>query len=49
MKNYADFLVSGAAPAVMAWIIEGAQKAISRNFHIPSLPAWRMPLKLPGG
>lgn len=36
VKNYADFLVSEAAPAVMAWIIEGAQKAISRNFHIPS-------------
>ena len=35
MKNYADFLVSEAAPSVMAWIIEGAKKAISRNFHIP--------------
>ena len=36
VKNYADFLVSEASPAVMAWIIEGAEKAISRNFHIPS-------------
>lgn len=35
MKNYADFLVSEASPAVMAWIIEGAKKAIDRNFHIP--------------
>ena len=35
VKNYADFLVSEAAPAVMAWIIEGAKKVISRNFHIP--------------
>lgn len=35
VKNYADFLVSEAAPAIMAWIIEGAKKAISRNFHIP--------------
>lgn len=35
VKNYADFLVSKAAPAIMAWIIEGAKKAISRNFHIP--------------
>ena len=35
VKNYADFLVSEAAPAVMKWIIEGAEKAISRNFHIP--------------
>jgi putative DNA primase/helicase len=35
VKNYADFLISEAAPAVMAWIIEGAKKVISRNFHIP--------------
>lgn len=35
VKNYADFLVSEAAPAIMAWIIEGAKQAISRNFHIP--------------
>ena len=36
VKNYADFLVSEAAPAIMAWIIEGAKKAIGRNFHIPA-------------
>lgn len=36
VKNYADFLVSEAAPAIMAWIIEGAQEAIRRNFHIAS-------------
>lgn len=35
MKNYADFFVSEAAPAVMVLIIEGAKKVISRNFHIP--------------
>ena len=35
VKNYADFLVSEAAPSIMAWIIEGARNAISRNFHIP--------------
>lgn len=35
VKNYADFLVSEASPAIMAWIIEGAKMAISRNFHIP--------------
>lgn len=35
-KNYADYLVSEAAPSIMAWIIEGAKKAISRNFHIPA-------------
>ena len=27
--------MSEAAPSIMAWIIEGAKKAISRNFHIP--------------
>lgn len=43
VKNYADFLVSEASPAVMAWIIEGAKKAIDRNFHIPALPAWKKP------
>lgn len=36
VKNYADFLVSEAAPAIMAWIIEGAKKAINQNFHIPA-------------
>lgn len=36
IKNYADYLVSEAAPAIMAWIIEGAEKTISRNFHIPA-------------
>ena len=35
VKNYADFLVSEAAPAVMAWIIEGTGMVISRDFHIP--------------
>ena len=35
IKNYADYLVSEAAPSIMAWIIEGAKKVISRNFHIP--------------
>lgn len=36
IKNYADYLVSEAAPSIMAWIIEGAKEAISRNFHIPA-------------
>ena len=35
IKNYADYLVSEAAPSIMTWIIEGAKKVISRNFHIP--------------
>lgn len=36
IKNYADYLVSEAAPSIMAWIIEGAKEAISQNFHIPA-------------
>ena len=34
-KNYADYLVGNAAPYIMAWIIEGARKAIGNNFRIP--------------
>ena len=34
-KNYADYLVEKAAPYIMAWIIEGAGKAIGNNFRIP--------------
>ena len=33
-KNYADYLVENAAPCIMAWIIEGARKAIGNNFRI---------------
>ncbi|MEA5033549.1 MAG: phage/plasmid primase, P4 family [Sphaerochaeta sp.] len=35
VKNYADHLVEHAGEAIMAWIIEGARKAISRKFHLP--------------
>lgn len=34
-KNYADYLVGNAAPYIMAWIIEGARKAVGNNFRIP--------------
>jgi P4 family phage/plasmid primase-like protien len=34
VKNYADHLVEHAGEAIMAWIIEGASKAISRGFHL---------------
>ena len=34
-KNYADYLVENAAPSVMAWVIEGARKAIGNSFRIP--------------
>jgi P4 family phage/plasmid primase-like protien len=33
IKNYADFLFEHAGSAVMSWIIEGAQKAIAKEFH----------------
>ena len=32
IKNYADHLFENAGPAIMKWIIEGAQKAIALNF-----------------
>lgn len=33
IKNYADYLYEHAGGYVMKWIIEGAQLAISHNFH----------------
>jgi len=38
IKNYADFLYENAAPAILSWIIEGAQEVIHRKFKI-DLPA----------
>ena len=38
IKNYADFLHENAAPAILSWIIEGAQEVIHRKFKI-DLPA----------
>lgn len=32
IKNFADYLYDNAAPAILSWIIEGAQKAIQANF-----------------
>lgn len=34
IKNYADYLVKNAGPAIMSWIIEGAQKIIARDYRI---------------
>ncbi len=36
-KNYTEYLIENAGPAVMKWIIEGAQKVIADNFK-PALP-----------
>lgn len=33
IKNYADYLFEHAEPAIMSWIIEGAKKAIDKEFH----------------
>ena len=38
IKNYADYLVRNAGGAILAWIIEGAQKAIRNNFTL-TVPA----------
>ena len=34
IKNYSKHLVAHAAPAIMKWIIEGAEKAIRENYHL---------------
>jgi P4 family phage/plasmid primase-like protien len=34
IKNYADYLVENAGPAILSWIIEGAKKVIDANYRI---------------
>lgn len=34
IKNYADYLVENAGPAIMSWVIEGAKKAIDSEYKI---------------
>ena len=34
VKNYADFLVEHAGPAILSWIIEGAMKVITVGYHL---------------
>ena len=34
IKNYSKYLQANAAPAIMKWIIEGAQKAIRDNYRL---------------
>lgn len=34
IKNYADYLVEKAGPAILQWIIEGARKVIAKNYHL---------------
>ena len=33
-KNYSKYLIAHAAPAIMKWIIEGAEKAIRDNYRL---------------
>lgn len=33
-KNYADYLYENAGPYILTWIIEGAQRIISKEFHL---------------
>ena len=33
-KNYADFLFENAGPYILKWIIEGAQRIISKGYHL---------------
>lgn len=35
IKNYADYLVDHAGPAILQWIAEGAKKAIAHDFQTP--------------
>lgn len=35
IKNYADYLYEHAGSYIMTWIIEGAQRAIEREFKVP--------------
>ena len=41
IKNYSDYLYAEAGPAIMKWIIEGAQKAIALNYNLPKPEAVR--------
>lgn len=34
IKNYADYLVETAGPAILRWIIEGAEKVIAGEYHL---------------
>ena len=34
IKNYADYLVEKAGPAILQWIIEGAKRVITKGYHL---------------
>ena len=35
IKNYTEYLIKNAGPAILSWIIEGAQKAYQLDFNFP--------------
>lgn len=35
IKNYSEYLYDNAGEAVLAWVIEGAEKVIAADYHIP--------------
>ena len=41
IKNYSDYLFEHAGPAILSWIIEGAETAIAKGFKIPEPKAVR--------
>jgi P4 family phage/plasmid primase-like protien len=41
IKNYSDYLFEQAGPAILSWIIEGAEIAIAKGFKIPEPKAVR--------
>ena len=45
VKNYANRLFDEAAGAIMAWIVEGAQRAIARGFHLEPPDAVRQAIQ----
>lgn len=38
IKNYADYLVEKAGPAILQWIIEGAERVIANEYHLTPPP-----------
>lgn len=38
IKNYADYLVEKAGPAILQWIIEGAERVITNEYHLTPPP-----------
>lgn len=34
VKNYTDYLVEKAGPAILQWIIEGAKRVIEKDYHL---------------